>query len=50
MEGEESHLEVNVRGPGNTQTRWKWDGQEWGLGKNETSAEIDPEWSGPRYT
>ena len=28
--GEESHLEVEVRGPGNTETSWKWGGQEWG--------------------
>lgn len=24
--GEESHLEVKVRGPGNAETSWKWGG------------------------
>ena len=29
---EESHLEVRVRGQGNTETSWKWGSQEWGQG------------------
>ena len=28
--GEQSCLDVRVRGPGNTETSWKWGGQEWG--------------------
>ena len=32
MIGEESYLDVKVRGPGDAEMSWKWGGQEWGPG------------------
>ena len=42
--GEESYLEVRVRGPGNTETSWKWGDQEWGrTDEMETEPEAQAE-------